>query len=226
MKLVVVEFPGSHGAEDVLRAYQLFGMGNIERVWHEADTLGKPDAVIIPGGYSFGDYLRPGALAIPSPISGPIRKFAQDGGPVLGIGNGFQILCELGLLPGALLENLKANFINQRVTLRVETNKNAFLTKLTPGSLLRLPVAHYFGRYYADRRTIKTLEEQGLVAFRYVNEEGEPTLPDSLNGSINSIAGILGRHGNVLGLMAHPERAVEEAIGGEDGKLLLSSILP
>lgn len=225
MKVAVIQYPGSHGADDACYAYQQLLGQEPYKVWHQDEDLKAPDVVVVPGGYSFGDYLRPGALAKASPISGAVRKFAQDGGPVLGIGNGFQILCELGLLPGSLLANQNGKFMNTLVTLSVESTINPFTKNLTPNTTLKLPVANYFGRYYADRRTLRDLEDKNHIAFRYTTEEGDPTLPDNFNGSLSSIAGIISRHGNVLGLMPHPERAIEEFMGSCDGLNVLKSVL-
>ncbi len=224
MKIAVVKYPGSHGAEDVLSAYSAILGREAYLVWHLEESLKKPDAVIIPGGFSFGDYLRPGSLSKVSPISGAVKKFAQDGGPVLGIGNGFQILCEMGILPGALLPNKQGSFFSGDVYLYVENTKTAFLKDRTRGEILQLPLASYCGCYFADRRTLKGLEDKGQIAFRYCTKDGDLDVPDNVNGSFLGIAGVVNRNENVLGLMAHPERAVEESFGGVCGKLILEGV--
>lgn len=225
MKIAIIKFPGSHGAEDVLYAYQTVLKQEAFLVWHKEETLHEPSAVIVPGGFSFGDYLRPGALAKGSPVIGALRRFAEDRGAVLGIGNGFQLLCELGILPGALLTNPRQQFVNDQVFVKVESSNSPFLREAKPGQILRLPLACYHGQYYADPKTLKDLEEAGQIALRYCDSEGEIDNTTNSTGSMNAIASVLNRHRNVLGMMVHPERAVEELVGNTDGLCMLRSVV-
>ena len=224
MRIAVVVFVGSAGAKDAVNAYGRVLKQEVYTVWHQEDSLGKPDLVVIPGGASFGDYLRPGALAKESLIIPLVRKFAQDGGPVIGIGNGFQILCEVGILPGILLVNPDLQYLSHDVYVTVDDNRSPFLSSLESETVLKLPLACYYGRYWADKRTIRDLEEGGHVALRYCDMEGDVDLANPFNGSLNAIAGITSRHGNVLGLMPHPERAVEEIMGSVAGLPILSGV--
>lgn len=223
-KVVVVEYPGSTCLSETARVYrEIFG-AEVSVIWHDEETFGagaKPDLVIIPGGYSFGDYLRPGALAKLSPLSGAVSRFAEEGGPVIGIGNGFQILCEIGVLPGALLINPSMKFVNQSAHLKVENAETIFTKKLNATKPISLPVACYFGRYVTDRRTLKDLETNGRVVLRYCDKFGDVDHKNPFNGSTNSIAAITNRKGNVLGMMPHPERACEEILGSTAGRELL-----
>ncbi len=225
MKVAVIVFPGSSGAEDAAYAYREILGCEVINIWHQEETLKGADVVIIPGGASFGDYLRPGALVLGSPIIGAIRKFGRDGGPMLGIGNGFQILCELKILPGVLLQNKSLNFIHRDVYLSIDSNKSPFLSGMEPERVLSLPLACSFGRYYADKRTLKDIEENGNVAMRFCDREGDIDFDDPFNGSIHAIAGVTSRHHNVLGLIAHPERAAEDAMGSVVGLEILKNIL-
>jgi phosphoribosylformylglycinamidine synthase len=187
-----------------------------EFIWHDSDSLGDVDAVILPGGFSYGDYLRCGAIAKFSPVMKAVRRFAADGGIVLGVCNGFQILVESGLLPGALLRNAGLRFICREVRLRIETTDSPFTCAGSKGQILRFPIAHGEGRYYADERTLDELEAEDRVVFRYV---GNP------NGSIRDIAGVLSRERNVMGLMPHPERATEPLMGSSDGMVVFQSLV-
>ncbi|MCB0345307.1 MAG: phosphoribosylformylglycinamidine synthase I [Bdellovibrionales bacterium] len=225
-RIAVPKFPGASGAEDVVYAYSSV-IGDVEAytVAPEAERLGKPDAVIIPGGYSFGDYLRPGGLAKTCRVSGAIKKFARDGGPILGVGNGFQILCELDLLPGALIINYSTSFMNEQAYIKVASNLCPFTKHLAEEKVLRMPISCYYGAFFADPRTLRELEQDDHIAFRYCNHLGDTDDPIGFNGSLNSIAGIISRHGNVMGMMPHPERAVEAVRGGTDGLAVLSSVL-
>ncbi len=195
-----------------------------EYVWHEEQDLARFDCVILPGGFSYGDYLRPGAIARFAPAMEAVREFAARGGLVLGICNGFQILCEAGLLPGALVRNRDQLFHCEWVHVRVENARTPFTRLLREGQVLRLPIAHGDGRYYADPATLAELERNGQVVFRYCEPDGAVTDRANPNGSLAGIAGICNRSGNVLGMMPHPERAVEALLGGTDGLGVLRSL--
>ncbi|HTM48469.1 MAG TPA: phosphoribosylformylglycinamidine synthase subunit PurQ [Bryobacteraceae bacterium] len=215
MNFGVIVFPGSNCDHDAWYAIQQILGQTAKFIWHDSHELGDVDAVVLPGGFSYGDYLRCGAIAKFSPVMGAVRKFAAGGGPVIGICNGFQILVESGLLPGALLRNGGLKFVCQEVKLRVETANSPFTCHTTKGQILRMPIAHGEGRYYADRRTLEELNAEDRVAFRYVANP---------NGSIDDIAGVLNRERNVLGLMPHPERAAEPLMGSSDGLVILKSM--
>ncbi|HUB34545.1 MAG TPA: phosphoribosylformylglycinamidine synthase subunit PurQ [Bryobacteraceae bacterium] len=216
MKFGVIVFPGSNCDHDAFYAVS----GNLgqkaEFIWHESADLGDVDAVILPGGFSYGDYLRCGAIAKFSPVMQAVKRFAAEGGPVLGVCNGFQILVEAGLLPGALLRNRSLKFICRDVHLRVETTDSPFTRAAERGEILRIPVAHGEGCYYADERTLAELEDEDRVAFRYL---------DNPNGSLADIAGILSPERNVLGMMPHPERASDALMGSTDGLTIFHSLL-
>jgi phosphoribosylformylglycinamidine synthase len=216
MKAGVIVFPGSNCDHDAWYAVNENLHGRAEFIWHDSANLGDVDAVILPGGFSYGDYLRCGAIARFSPVMQAVKKFAADGGLVLGICNGFQILVEAGLLPGALLRNRELKFICREVQLRTETSASAFTSKLRKGQILRIPIAHGEGQYFADARTLDELESEDRVVFRYV---------DNPNGSARSIAGILNRERNVMGMMPHPERACDPLMGSTDGLGILESML-
>lgn len=217
MKLGVVTFPGSNCDYDCYKAIEE-GLGTeAVYLWHKEHDLQGVDAVFLPGGFSYGDYLRCGAIAAQSPIMREVRAFAEAGGPVAGICNGFQILCEAGLLPGALIRNRSLKFISRPVHLRVENAATPFTSGYRPGEVLRVPIAHGEGCYVADPATIEELEREGRVVFRYVDAAGEPTSEANPNGSIGNIAGIVNAAGNVLGMMPHPERAITPLLGSEDG---------
>lgn len=229
MRVAIVTFPGSNGTEDAAHAVAEVLGARTWSVWHTATSLevgaGQPDAVIVPGGYSYGDYLRGGALAARSPVMDALRRYAASGGPILGICNGFQVLTEAGLLPGQLGRNSSTRFVCRNVTVRVERTDLAFTRSATPGQLLRLPVAHADGRYYLPPVELERLEGEGNVVFRYVGPDGEESDLANPNGSVNGIAGVVNDAGNVLGMMPHPERAVEALLGSEDGRVVLSSLL-
>lgn len=208
MKVGVIVFPGSNCDHDAWYAINENLRGKAEFVWHQSSDLRDFDAVLLPGGFSYGDYLRCGAIARFSPVMHAIRKFAADGGLVLGVCNGFQILVEAGLLPGALLRNRDLKFICRELRLRVGTTHSPFTSKLEKDRVLRLPIAHGEGRFFADDRTLDELEAEDRVAFRYI---------DNPNGSIRNIAGILNRERNVMGMMPHPERACDPLMGSVDG---------
>ena len=223
MKIGVIVFPGSNCDHDAFHAVgRQPGLSPIW-LWHESRELAGVDAVIIPGGFSYGDYLRTGAIARFSPILESLREFARQGGPVLGICNGFQILCESGLLPGALLPNAGSRFVCRPVRLRVENTATPFTNVFTSGQPLWLPVAHGEGNYYCDAATLAALEADKRVVFRYITA-GEAEAGANPNGSLANIAGICSREGNVVGMMPHPERAVEAALGSADGAPLFQSL--
>ena len=196
-----------------------------EYLWHKETSVFGFDAVVLPGGFSYGDYLRCGAIARFSPIVKAIVRAANDGMPVIGICNGFQILCEAGLLPGALIRNQSLHFVCQPVWLRVETDETPFTAKLDKGRLLRMPVAHGEGSYFAEPATLATLQSKKQVVFRYVDESGKSTRESNPNGSMLNIAGICNEARNVVGMMPHPDRAWDRRLGSEDGKLLFESLV-
>jgi phosphoribosylformylglycinamidine synthase subunit PurQ / glutaminase len=222
-RVAVVRFPGSNCDFDTLRSAARAGT-EAYFVWHRETDLQRADFVLLPGGFSYGDYLRSGAIARFSPIMTTVQRFAQGGGPVLGICNGFQILCEAGLLPGALMRNSRLTFVARPVALRVEQTDTAFTNAYEKGAVLRMPVAHGDGRFAAEERTLKELEATGRVVVRYVGLDGGP-LPETINGSLNDIAGIANAEGNVVGLMPHPDRAADPALGNSDGLGFFTSML-
>jgi phosphoribosylformylglycinamidine synthase len=224
MKFAVITFPGSNCDYDCYRAVKDHLKCQVEYVWHREHSLNNCDCVILPGGFSYGDYLRTGAIARFSPIMQQVLDFAEQGGPVIGICNGFQILLESGLLPGAMLVNRSLQFICQTVHLKVENNTLPFTNQLKAGQLLRVPIAHKEGNYFADQRTIRELEDNGRVVFRYSDGSGQADEKSNPNGSLNNIAGITNKKGNVLGMMPHPERAMEQLLGSSDGSLVFDSI--
>jgi phosphoribosylformylglycinamidine synthase len=225
MKFGVVTFPGSNGDYDAYQA-AIEALGE-EAVflWHKDHDLQQSDVIVLPGGFSYGDYLRAGAIARFSPVMQDVVSFAKRGGPVLAICNGFQIACEAGLLPGALLRNASLKFVCETVRLRVETNDSLFANRYDRGALLRIPIAHGDGRYTADDATLDKLEGEGRVVFRYVGGPGDADEWWSPNGSMRSIAGIVNDAGNVLGMMPHPERAVDPLLGSGDGLGVFESVL-
>jgi phosphoribosylformylglycinamidine synthase subunit PurQ / glutaminase len=224
MKAAVVTFPGSNCDYDLYKAIQQVG-GEPTFVWHrERGALSGYDAVLLPGGFSYGDYLRAGAIARLSPVMEDVVAFANAGGPVLGICNGFQILCEAGLLPGALVRNESLRFASRDVLLRVERSDTVFTHDYEEGQILRVPIAHGEGNYEADAATLERLEAEGRVVFRYVDAAGEATEDANPNGSWHNIAGITNKAGNVLGMMPHPERAMEGLLGSTDGVPLFTSL--
>ena len=221
VRAVVVQFPGSNCDEDAVYALQLLG-AEVTRVWHTS-TLGDADLVVLPGGFSYGDYLRSGAMAALSPVMADVKRFAARGGLVLGICNGFQLLTEARLLPGALARNTGLHFVCERVHVRVE-GSSSFTGACTPGEVLALPVAHGEGRFVADKAVLERLEHENRVVFRYCTPEGEVMGAANPNGSLNHIAGIVNERGNVCGLMPHPERAVDPLLGGTDGRKIFESV--
>ena len=225
MTIAVVRFPGSNCDDDARHAFEFVLGAPVRFVWHRDSSLGRVDAVVLPGGFSFGDYLRGGALAALSPVMDGVRDFARRGGPVLGICNGWQILTEAGLLPGQLARNPSLHFLCRDVHLRVERNDLPFTRRFERGQVLRLPIAHNEGRFYLDDVTLERLEGDGRVVFRYVDPEGRTSPEANANGSVNAIAGVVNGGGNVLGMMPHPERAVEPLLGSVDGAELLRGML-
>jgi phosphoribosylformylglycinamidine synthase len=225
MKFGVITFPGSNSDEDaILAVTDVLGQEGI-RLWHKDHDLRGADVVILPGGFSYGDYLRAGAIARFSPIMREVVAHADRGAPVIGICNGFQIACEAGLLPGALLRNQSLQFVSELCRVRVESNDTRFTNQYERGQILRLPIAHGEGRFTADEATLDRLEQNGQVVFRYVNAAGDIDASVDPNGSSRGIAGIVNERGNVLGLMPHPERAAESVVGSADGVALFESVL-
>ena len=225
MKFAVVVFPGSNCDHDAYHATRHVLGQEAEFVWHKETSLKAADVVILPGGFAHGDYLRTGAIARFSPIMSAVVDFARRGGPVLGICNGFQILLEAGLLPGAMLRNRDLTYHCEHVIVRVEQTDTPFTLRTTPGQRLRLPIAHGEGNYYADPAAIRDLEASRRVIFRYCDAQGEVTDAANPNGSVNNIAGICSEARNVVGLMPHPERACEGSLGSADGLVLLESVV-
>lgn len=225
MTFAVVVFPGSNCDHDAYHAVKHVLGQSARFLWHKETSLQGADVVILPGGFSHGDYLRTGAVAKFSPVMAAVRSFAAAGGPVIGICNGFQILLEAGLLPGAMLRNAGLKFRCEHVHVRVEQTDTPFTTRCTKGQVLKLPIAHGEGNYFADPETIERLEERGQVVFRYTTAAGEVAPEANPNGSVNAIAGICNEARNVVGLMPHPERACETALGSADGLLLFESVV-
>ena len=237
MKFGVVVFPGSNCDHDAFHAIGHVLQKPVEFIWHQSEDLHNCDAIILPGGFSYGDYLRTGAIARFSPVMNSIAKFANSGGLVLGICNGFQILLEAGLLPGAMMRNSGLRFICRHVHIRVEDTNSPFTNAAQKGQILKLPIAHSDGNYNCDEATLAALEKNHQVLFRYTTPDGKdddvaqallpvrPISPGNPNGSMNNIAGICNRERNVAGLMPHPERAVESALNSEDGLVILRSMV-
>jgi phosphoribosylformylglycinamidine synthase len=224
MRAAIITFPGSNCDYDCYKAVTDVLGEEAYFVWHREARVGDCDLVVLPGGFSYGDYLRAGAIARFSPIMADVQRFAAAGGFVLGICNGFQVLCEAQLLPGALVRNRSLKFQGERVRCRVERSDTAFTHRYVQGQILRLHIAHGQGNYVADASVIEELESGRRVVFRYVDERGEPTDEGNANGSINNIAGIINEAGNILGLMPHPERSVELLLGSADGLPLFESL--
>ena len=221
----ILVFPGSNCDRDCQYAVTHVMGAKADFIWHKESTLPSLDAVIIPGGFSYGDYLRTGAIARFSPVMAPVTRFAESGGLVLGICNGFQILLEAGLLPGAMLRNRSLSFVCKDINVRIESTDTPFTRRCKPGQVLTLPIAHGEGNYYADQGTLASLKARNQVVFRYCTEDGKVTPEANPNGSLDSIAGIVNAAGNVLGMMPHPERCADALLGNEDGRLILLSLL-
>jgi phosphoribosylformylglycinamidine synthase I len=225
MRFGIVTFPGSNCDYDAYRAVVDTLAADAVYLWHKDHDLQDADVVILPGGFSYGDYLRAGAIARFSPIMREVIQHAERGAPVLGICNGFQIACEAHLLPGALLRNDRLQFVSEQVRVRVENADTLFTGEYTLGQVLTIPIAHGDGRYTADEETLDRLEEEGRVVFRYVGAGGDVDEAWNPNGSMRAIAGIINEEGNVLGMMPHPERAVDTILGSADGRALFESML-
>lgn len=225
MRFGVVQFPGSNCDLDTLHVLKDVMKQDTVLLWHKDHDLRGVDCVVLPGGFSYGDYLRSGAIARFSPLMQEVRAFARGGGYVMGICNGFQILLELGLLPGAMLRNKNLKFLCQHVHIRVENDRTVFTRSARRGQVLRIPIAHFDGNYYAPPRTLAALERDHRVVFRYCGPDGELSEEANVNGSLANIAGIINAGGNVLGLMPHPERSSEALLGSVDGRLLFESLL-
>jgi len=225
MKFGVLVFPGSNCDHDAYDVIAEVAHQPVTFLWHDSSDLQGVDAVLVPGGFSYGDYLRTGSIARFSPVMQSVKKFAADGGPVLGICNGFQILTESGLLPGALMRNAGLKFISKQITMRTETTNSPFTNLLKQGEVLQVPIAHMEGNYYCDAETLARLEADDRIAFRYSNAAGDVTAESNPNGSLANIAGILSENRNVLGLMPHPERASEQVLGSADGWKMFASLV-
>jgi len=225
MKFGIIIFPGTWSDRDCYYALKNILGQEVSYIWHKETDLSGYDCVVLPGGFSYGDYLRAGAIARFSPVMTAVEDFAQRGKLVIGICNGFQILCEAGLLPGALLQNNHLQYRCQWVHLRVENNSSPFTHLLKPGNVLEIPISHYEGNYYTDETTLKELETKSRVVFRYATESGEITETANPNGALHNIAGIINQQGNVLGMMPHPERACEALLGSTDGNLIWESLI-
>ncbi len=224
MKFGVVVFPGSNCDHDAYHVVSKHIGQPVDFIWHKETDLSAYDAILIPGGFSYGDYLRAGALARFSPVMNALKDFAAKGKFVFGICNGFQILCEAGLLPGALMRNADLHFICKHVHVRVENGDTPYTSESEKGRVLSLPVAHAEGNYFCDEATLNELEENGQIVFRYCDPDGELNASSNPNGALSSIAGICNKEGNVLGMMPHPERACEELLGSNDGRDIFRSL--
>jgi phosphoribosylformylglycinamidine synthase I len=225
LKFGVVIFPGSNCDHDTYFVLRDVLRQETTNLWHKDHDLRGVDCVVLPGGFSYGDYLRSGAIARFSPLMQEVREFADRGGLVLGICNGFQVLLELGLLPGAMLRNKNLKFLCQYVHLRVENPDTRFTRRVPKGRILRMPIAHFDGNYFAPAETLREMEARNQIVLRYVDETGETTEAANVNGSASSIAGLINKGGNVLGMMPHPERASEALLGSADGRLIFESVV-
>jgi phosphoribosylformylglycinamidine synthase subunit PurQ / glutaminase len=225
MKFGVVVFPGSNCDDDAHYAIGSVLHQPVEFLWHRTENLAGCDAILLPGGFAYGDYLRTGALARFSPVMKSVEKFARGGGLVLGVCNGFQILCEAGLLPGALLRNTGLRFLCRQVHVRVESTNTPFTCAAERGQILKMPIAHMGGSYFCDDATLADLERHDQIIFRYTTPDGRDDAAGNPNGSLANIGGICNRERNVLGLMPHPERAVEAPLGSADGLVILRSMV-
>ncbi|AXC10404.1 Phosphoribosylformylglycinamidine synthase, glutamine amidotransferase subunit [Acidisarcina polymorpha] len=225
MKFGVLVFPGSNCDHDAFNVIAEIARQPVTLLWHDSPELESCDAIVVPGGFAYGDYLRTGAIARFSPVMQSVKKFAADGGLVLGICNGFQILCEAGLLPGALMRNAGLKYICKQVHLRTETVASPFTQNLKKGRVLQIPIGHMEGNYFCDRETLATLKDEDRIAFRYSEPDGKITASANPNGSLENIAGILNEGRNVLGMMPHPDRSSEKLLGSADGYLLFESMV-
>tara|TARA_B100000029_G_scaffold476760_1_gene521168 strand:+ start:76 stop:753 length:678 start_codon:yes stop_codon:yes gene_type:complete len=224
MKSSVIVFPGSNCDRDIAVALKKFNFKN-KMVWHTETSLPSCDLVVLPGGFSYGDYLRTGCIASKSPIINDVIKHANKGGLLLGICNGFQILIEIGLLPGALLRNKKLRFLSKKIFLKVLNTENSFCKKYKSKNIIILPIAHNEGNYFVNNNILKSLEDKNLIAFKYCDNKGNISEKFNPNGSSNNIAGILNNKKNILGMMPHPERLIDPILSGEDGSIMFESLL-
>jgi phosphoribosylformylglycinamidine synthase I len=225
MKFGVLVFPGSNCDHDTYHVISEVAQQPVTFLWHESQDLENCDAILVPGGFAYGDYLRTGAIAHFAPVMQSVKKFAASGGLVLGICNGFQILCESGLLPGALMRNAGLKYICKQVHLRVETDQTPFTQGLSTGQVLKIPIGHMEGNYFCEDATLQQLERENRVVFRYATPEGEITAGANPNGSLANIAGIVSEGRNVLGMMPHPDRSSEELLGSADGLHIFESMV-
>ncbi|MBI4328635.1 MAG: phosphoribosylformylglycinamidine synthase subunit PurQ [Chloroflexi bacterium] len=225
MRFAIIVFPGTWSDRDCLHVLDQVFHQSADLVWHKEEDLSRYDCAILPGGFSYGDYLRCGAIARFSPVMRAVGRMAAEGKPVLGICNGFQILCEAGLLPGVLMRNAHLEYRCQWVTLRVERPDTPFTRTCREGQVLRIPISHGEGNYFADPATLAELAANSQVVFRYASPVGEVRPEDNPNGSLHNIAGIVNKAGNVLGMMPHPERCCEAVLGGEDGRFVFQSVI-
>lgn len=225
MKSAVVTFPASNCNRDMFDALEKITGERPHEIWHQDTDVPNVDLIALPGGFSFGDYLRCGAMAARSPAINAVAAYAKRGGNVIGVCNGFQVLTEMGLLPGALMRNRSLKFVCKTVQLKVENENSTFTNAYSQGQVINIPVAHHDGNYFADDETLNRIEDNGQVAFRYVDRNGDATNVSNPNGSQNNIAGIMNERGNVLGMMPHPERLIEDAQGGIDGRGFFESII-
>lgn len=225
MKFGVVVFPGSNCDYDTFFVLRDVLGQDTELLWHKEHSLKGVDCVVLPGGFSYGDYLRSGAIARFSPLMQEVQTFAQRGGFVLGICNGFQVLLELGLLPGAMLRNKNLKFLCRHVHIRTENNQTPFSNQANLGDVLKIPIAHFDGNYFAEEKTLEEIRANNQIVFRYVEPDGRTSEESNVNGSMESIAGLINKEGNVMGMMPHPERASEAILGSEDGRVIFESII-
>jgi phosphoribosylformylglycinamidine synthase len=225
MKFGIVVFPGSNCDHDAYHASKQIMGQDAHFIWHKDSSLGGADVIILPGGFSYGDYLRTGAIARFSPVMKEVVRFAKTGGTVIGICNGFQILLEAGMLPGVMLRNSSLKFVCKFIQLKVENAATRFTSECEVGDVLRIPIAHGDGNYFASREIVESLQENGQIVFRYCSEAGDIDDESNPNGSLSNIAGIINKEGNVLGMMPHPERAVELSLGSADGKKIFQSMI-
>lgn len=225
MKFGVIVFPGSNCDQDTGNVISALAHQPVTYLWHDSANLEGCDAILVPGGFAYGDYLRTGAIARFSPVMQSVKQFAEKGGLVLGICNGFQILCEAGLLPGALRRNAGLQYVCKQVYLRTETNDSPFTQTLKRGQVLKIPIGHMEGNYFCDGPTLQQLKEQDRIAFRYATAEGQITAEANPNGSLENIAGVLSEGRNVLGMMPHPDRSSEALLGSSDGFKIFESLV-
>ena len=225
MKFGVLVFPGSNCDHDAYNVIEQIARQPATMLWHESEDLEQVDAILVPGGFAYGDYLRTGAIAHFAPVMQAVKRFAAAGGPVLGICNGFQILCEAGLLPGALMRNAGLKYICKQVHLRTEITDSPFTSALHEGQVLQIPIGHMEGNYFCDESTLATLNRERRVAFRYATPTGDVNAEANPNGSLENIAGVLNPGRNVLGMMPHPDRSSEALLGSADGFLIFQSMM-